>query len=75
MRGLVKVQSELSLAQVAYNLKRALAVVGLEKLLEKLKSWRKKRTLAGLFLKILACGDGKKLTGPIPMNFCVIITS
>lgn len=40
VRGLVKTQAEASLAHVAYNLKRALAVVGLEKLLLAVKNWR-----------------------------------
>ncbi len=39
VRGLTRVGAELSLAHFAYNLKRALAVVGLEKLLQALKGF------------------------------------
>jgi transposase len=39
VRGLTKVGAELSLAHFAYNLKRALAVVGLEKLLQALEGF------------------------------------
>lgn len=63
LRGLVKVQSELSLVQVAYNLKRALAVVGLVGLMEKLKELRKSRALIGLFLKIPIAGGDRTLRG------------
>lgn len=45
VRGLQKVQAEVSLAHFAYNLKRALAVVGLDKLLAAL---RKKSKTANL---------------------------
>jgi transposase len=40
VRGKVKVGGEVSLAQFAYNLKRALAVVGLEKLIAALKNFK-----------------------------------
>jgi transposase len=40
VRGKVKVGAEVSLAQFGYNLKRALAVVGLEKLLAALKAFQ-----------------------------------
>lgn len=40
VRGKVKVGAEVSLAHFGYNLKRALAVVGLEKLLAALKEWK-----------------------------------
>lgn len=40
VRGLVKAGAEVSLAHFGYNLKRALAVVGLEKLLLALRSFR-----------------------------------
>jgi hypothetical protein len=39
VRGKVKVSAEVSLAQFAYNLKRALAVVGLERLLVALRQF------------------------------------
>lgn len=42
VRGKTKVGAEVSLAHFAYNLKRALAVVGLEKLLAALKKFRPK---------------------------------
>jgi transposase len=40
VRGMVKVRAEVSLAHFGYNLKRALAVVGLEKLLAALKTFQ-----------------------------------
>jgi transposase len=40
VRGLVKAGAEVSLAHFGYNLKRALAVVGLEKLLGALVGWK-----------------------------------
>lgn len=40
VRGTVKVGAEVSLAHFGYNLKRALAVVGLEKLLAALQEWK-----------------------------------
>jgi transposase len=40
VRGRVRVNAELSLAHFGYNLKRALAVVGLDKLMEALKTFR-----------------------------------
>lgn len=40
VRGKVKVAAEVSLAHFGYNLKRALAVVGLEKLLVALRSFK-----------------------------------
>jgi transposase len=42
VRGKEKVGAEVSLAHFGYNLKRALAVVGLEKLLAALKEWNPK---------------------------------
>jgi transposase len=42
VRGKVKVGAEVSLAHFGYNLKRALAVVGLEKLMAELKKFRPK---------------------------------
>jgi len=42
LKGLKKVRAELNLAHFAYNLKRALKVIGLEKLLEALKKARGK---------------------------------
>jgi transposase len=42
VRGKVKVGAEVSLAHFGYNLKRALAVVGLEKLLAALTDWQPK---------------------------------
>jgi len=41
LKGLTKVQAEMSLVHFSYNLKRALAVVGLKKLLQALKSEQK----------------------------------
>jgi len=40
VRGLKKVQAEVSLAHISYNLKRALSVVGLEKLLQALEQFQ-----------------------------------
>jgi transposase len=42
VRGQVQVSAEVSLAHFGYNLKRALAVVGLDKLLTALQEWRPK---------------------------------
>jgi transposase len=49
LRGIVKVGAEVSLAHFGYNLKRALAVVGLEKLIAALKDFNPggKPTLSG----------------------------
>lgn len=40
LRGLAKVNGEMALIMTVYNMKRAINILGIEKLLEKLKSWK-----------------------------------
>lgn len=40
LRGLVKVNGEMALIMTVYNMKRAMNILGIEKLLEKLKTWK-----------------------------------
>jgi len=40
LRGLAKVNGEMALIMTVYNMKRAINIVGIEKLLEKLKTWK-----------------------------------
>lgn len=42
LRGLEKVNGEMALIMTVYNLKRVINIVGMEKLLEKLKTWKPK---------------------------------
>ena len=58
VRGKEKVGAEVSLAHFGYNLKRALAVVGLEKLLAALKEWNPKPA-GGAPQGVEAGGTGK----------------
>ena len=63
VRGLTKVGAELSLAHFAYNLKRALAVVGLKKLLLALEGFNPggnpaSTLLFSLLLRLAALIDG-----------------
>ncbi|MFN8437042.1 MAG: transposase [Cytophagales bacterium] len=61
LRGLEKVNGEMALIMTVYNLKRVHNILGIEKLLEKLKTWKpkypktsklaKKRTLLRLYTK------------------------
>jgi hypothetical protein len=59
LRGLEKVNGEMALIMTVYNMKRAINILGIEKLLEKLKTWKpdykkafafyRKRTVLRLF--------------------------
>ena len=40
LRGLAKVNGEMALIMTVYNMKRAMNIMGIEKLLEKLKKWK-----------------------------------
>lgn len=40
LRGLAKVNGEMALIMTVYNMKRAINILGIEKLLERLKSWK-----------------------------------
>jgi hypothetical protein len=40
LRGLAKVNGEMALIMTVYNIKRAINILGIEKLLEKLKAWK-----------------------------------
>jgi radical SAM protein with 4Fe4S-binding SPASM domain len=40
LRGLAKVNGEMALIMTVYNMKRAINILGIEKLLEKLKTWK-----------------------------------
>ncbi|MCC3501325.1 MAG: IS1182 family transposase [Microcoleus sp. PH2017_19_SFW_U_A] len=40
LRGLAKVNGEMALIMTVYNMKRAMNILGIEKLLEKLKTWK-----------------------------------
>ena len=42
LRGLEKVNGEMALIMTVYNMKRAINILGIEKLLEKLKKWKPK---------------------------------
>ena len=42
LRGLEKVNGEMALIMTVYNMKRAINILGIEKLLEKLKNWKPK---------------------------------
>ena len=40
LKGLEKVNGEMALIMTVYNLKRAMNILGIEKLIEKLKTWK-----------------------------------
>jgi hypothetical protein len=40
LRGLAKVNGEMALIRTVYNMKRAITIIGIEKLMEKLKTWK-----------------------------------
>ena len=42
LKGLKKVNGEMALIMTVYNMKRVVNIVGIEKLLEKLKTWKPK---------------------------------
>ena len=50
LRGLVKVNGEMALIMTVYNMKRAINILGIEKLLEKLKSWKPDYKKAFVFI-------------------------
>jgi len=48
-RGLAKVNGEMALIMTVYNIKRAINIIGMEKLLEKLKIWKPNYSKAMFF--------------------------
>jgi radical SAM protein with 4Fe4S-binding SPASM domain len=54
LRGLAKVNGELALILTVYNMKRAINILGIEKLLEKLKTWKPDYPKATIFFSIRA---------------------
>lgn len=51
LKGLEKVNGEMALIMTVYNLKRAMNILGIEKLIEKLKTWKPDYSKAAGFLK------------------------
>jgi radical SAM protein with 4Fe4S-binding SPASM domain len=51
LRGLVKVNGEMALIMTVYNMKRAMNILGIEQLIEKLKDWKPNYKKAAWLLK------------------------
>jgi len=51
LRGLVKVNGEMALIMTVYNMKRAINILGIEQLIEKLKDWKPNYKKAAWLLK------------------------
>ena len=51
LRGLEKVNGEMALIMTVYNMKRAINILGIEKLLEKLKKWKPDYKKVNVFLQ------------------------
>lgn len=51
LRGLEKVNGEMALIMTVYNMKRAINILGIEKLLEKLKGWKPDYKKVALFIQ------------------------
>jgi transposase len=51
LKGLEKVNGEMALIMTVYNIKRAMNIVGIEKLIEKLKNWKPNYKKVTFFIK------------------------